>query len=98
MEVEVVRWSNKKQMHKVVNKSFTDIEEAHTYYTNWNPPEYGDTFLIKGKDWNNIIEKKIKIPNNYKYKYTYTINIFSGNEIEHSHNFKVYELHILKKK
>jgi len=89
MEVEVVRWTDKTSMDKIVNKSFNDIEEAHTYYTNWNPPEYDDdNFLIKGKDWNNINE--IKIPNNYKYKYTYSINIFSGDEMEHSHNFIVY--------
>ena len=92
MEVEVVRWSDKTSMDKIVNKSFTDIEEAHTYYTNWHPPEYDDdNFLIKGKYWNNINEKKIKIPNNYKYKYTYSVNIWFEDEMEHSHNFKVYK-------
>jgi hypothetical protein len=90
MDVEVVRWSDKTSMDKIVNKSFTDIEEAHTYYTNWKCDEYDDgNFIVQGKNWNNSTED-ISIPN--KYLYTYSINLWFGEEMEHSHNFIVYKL------
>ena len=84
MEVEVVRWPDKTSMDKIVNKSFTDIEEAHTYYTNWHPPEYDDSnFIVQG--WN-----KKEPPDNYIY--TYSVNLWFEDEIQHSHNFRVYKL------
>ena len=85
MDIEVVRWSDKTNMDKIVNKIFTDIEEAHTYYTNWNPPEYNDSnFIVQG--WN---KKEIETPDNYIY--TYSVNLWSDNEMQHSHNFIVYK-------
>mgnify|MGYP006155438659 CR=1 FL=1 len=89
MDIEVVRWSDETKMDKIVNKTFTDIEEAHTYYTNWNPPEYNDSnFIVQGKNWNNR-EKETDIPN--KYLYTYSVNLWSDNEMQHSHNFIIYK-------
>ena len=45
MDVEVVRWSDKVSMNKIVSKSFTDIEEAHAYYNNWKCDGYDDSNL-----------------------------------------------------
>jgi len=85
MEVEVVRWPNKNSMEIIVNKSFSNEEEAHTYYTNWNPPEYNDSnFIVQG--WN---KKEIETPDNYIY--TYSVNLWFEDEIQHSHNFTVYK-------
>jgi hypothetical protein len=87
MEVEVVRWPDKTDMDKIVNKSFSNEEEAHTYYTNWNPPEYNDSkFIVQG--WNNN-KKEIETPDNYIY--TYSVNLWFENEMQHSHNFTVYK-------
>ena len=89
MDVEVVRWPDKTSMDKIVNKSFSNNEEAHTYYTNWNPPEYNDSnFIVQGKNWNNN-KKEIETPDNYIY--TYSVNLWSDNEMQHSHNFIVYK-------
>lgn len=89
MDIEVVRWSDETNMDKIVNKTFTDIEEAHTYYTNWHPPEYNDSkFIVQGKNWNNN-KKDIDPPDNYIY--TYSVNLWSDNEMQHSHNFIVYK-------
>ena len=89
MDIEVVRWSDETKMDKIVNKTFTDIEEAHTYYTNWHPPEYDDSnFIVQGKNWNNN-KKDIDPPDNYIY--TYSVNLWSDNEMQHSHNFIVYK-------
>ena len=83
MDVEVVRWPDKTSMDKIVNKSFSNEEEAHTYYTNWHPPEYDDSnFIVQG--WN-----KKDIPDNYIY--TYSVNLWFEGEMQHSHNFIVYK-------
>ena len=89
MDIEVVRWLDKTSMDKIVNKSFSNNEEAHTYYTNWNPPEYNDSnFIVQGKNWNNN-KKEIETPDNYIY--TYSVNLWFENEMQHSHNFIVYK-------
>jgi hypothetical protein len=92
MDVEIVRWVDKTNMDKVVNKSFTDIEEAHKFYANWKCDEYDDDkFLIKGKNWNSMKKENIEISDKYEYLYTYSVNIWNNSEMEHSHNFIIYK-------
>lgn len=93
MDVEIVRWVDKTNiMEKVVNKSFTGVEEAHKYYENWKCDEYhDDNFLVQGKNWN-IGKENTDISDKHKYLHTYSVNILNNCEIEHSHNFKIYKL------